>query len=98
MVRQSLAYWAFGVFFTIYLWIDALMLSLMTNPEVVGWYGVPMKLFQTFMFLPVVISTAWLPRLVRAFLDGGSGRSRARRPPPARDRARAEPADQRGLS
>jgi O-antigen/teichoic acid export membrane protein len=76
MVRQSAAYWAFGFFFTIYLWIDALMLSLLTRPEVVGWYGVPMKLFQTFMFLPVVISTAWLPRLVRAFVDGGAGRLR----------------------
>lgn len=71
MIRQSAAYWAFGLFFTIYLWVDALMLSLMTRPEVVGWYGVPMKLFQTFMFLPVVLSTAWLPRLVRAFVDGG---------------------------
>jgi O-antigen/teichoic acid export membrane protein len=82
MVRQSLAYWAFGVFFTIYLWIDALMLSLMTRPEVVGWYGVPMKLFQTFMFLPVVISMAWLPRLVRAYVaEGPDGlRAAARRP------------------
>jgi O-antigen/teichoic acid export membrane protein len=82
MVRQSLAYWAFGVFFTIYLWIDALMLSLMTSPEVVGWYGVPMKLFQTFMFLPVVISMAWLPRLVRAYVDEGplGLRAAARRP------------------
>jgi O-antigen/teichoic acid export membrane protein len=82
MVRESLAYWAFGVFFTIYLWVDALMLSVMTRPEVVGWYGVPMKLFQTFMFLPVVVSTAWLPRLVRAFVDGGPDglRAAARRP------------------
>jgi O-antigen/teichoic acid export membrane protein len=73
MVRQSAAYWVFGLFFTIYFWIDALMLSLMTRPEVVGWYGVPMKLFQTFMFLPVVLSTAWLPGLVRSFVDGGAG-------------------------
>jgi O-antigen/teichoic acid export membrane protein len=82
MVRQSMAYWAFGLFFTVYLWIDALMLSLMTRPEVVGWYGVPMKLFQTFMFLPVVIGTAWLPRLVRAFVDEGPEalRRAARRP------------------
>jgi O-antigen/teichoic acid export membrane protein len=82
MVRQSMAYWAFGLFFTIYLWIDALMLSLMTRPEVVGWYGVPMKLFQTFMFLPVVIGTAWLPRLVRTFVDEGPEalRRAARRP------------------
>jgi O-antigen/teichoic acid export membrane protein len=53
----------------IYLWIDFVMLSLMTNPDVVGWYSVPTRLFQTLMFLPVVIGTAWLPRLVRAFED-----------------------------
>jgi O-antigen/teichoic acid export membrane protein len=73
MVRQSTAYWVFGLFFTIYFWVDALMLSLMTRPEVVGWYGVPMRLFQTFMFLPVVLSTAWLPGLVRAFVGGHAG-------------------------
>src|SRR5919198_706129 len=70
MTRESLAYWAFGLFFLIYLWIDSVMLSLLTSPEVVGWYGVPMKLFQTLMFLPVVVSTAWLPRLVDAFRRG----------------------------
>src|SRR3954447_21244784 len=82
MMRESVAYWAGGVFFTIYLWIDALMLSLMTTPEVVGWYGVPMKLFQTFMFLPMIVSTAWLPRLVRTFVDRGPQelRGTARRP------------------
>jgi O-antigen/teichoic acid export membrane protein len=67
MARHSFAYWAFGVFFLIYLWIDSVMLSLMTRPEVVGWYGVPTKLFQSLMFLPVVVSTAWLPRLVSGF-------------------------------
>jgi O-antigen/teichoic acid export membrane protein len=81
MVRQSLAYWAFGVFFLIYLWIDAVMLSLMTRPEVVGWYGVPTKLFQTLMFLPVVVSTAWLPRLVGSFQHGEQElREKARTP------------------
>jgi O-antigen/teichoic acid export membrane protein len=67
MAKESVAYWAFGAFFMIYLWIDSAMLSLMTNPTVVGWYGVPTKLFQSMMFLPVLISTAWLPRLVREF-------------------------------
>jgi O-antigen/teichoic acid export membrane protein len=82
MVRASLAYWAFGLFFTVYLWIDALMLSLLTDETTVGWYGVPMKLFQTFMFLPVLISTAWLPKLVRRFeADGLPALQReARRP------------------
>ena len=67
MLRGSAAYWAFGVFFLIYLWIDTVMLSLLTNPQTVGYYGVPTRLFQTMMFLPVLISTAWLPRLVQAY-------------------------------
>jgi O-antigen/teichoic acid export membrane protein len=81
MVRQSVAYWAFGLFFMVYLWIDSVMLSLMTRPEVVGWYGVPTKLFQTLMFLPVLLSTAWLPRLVSAFEQGPERLTRAARAP-----------------
>jgi O-antigen/teichoic acid export membrane protein len=81
LVRQSVSYWAFGVFFMIYLWIDSLMLSLMTRAEVVGWYGVPMRLFQSLMFLPVVISTAYLPRLVRAFRGSRFELERAARTP-----------------
>jgi O-antigen/teichoic acid export membrane protein len=66
VVRQSLAYWVGGTFSMIYLWIDTVMLSLMTTARVVGWYGATTTLFQTVMFIPVLISTAWLPRLVRA--------------------------------
>jgi len=69
MLRESVAYWAFGLFFTIYLWIDSVLLSLLTSSTVVGWYGVPMRLFQTMMFFPVLLSTAWLPRLVTAYED-----------------------------
>jgi O-antigen/teichoic acid export membrane protein len=67
LVRGSMPYWAFGVFFMTYLWIDAAMLAAMTRPEVVGWYGLPTKLFTTLMFAPAILSTAWLPRLVSAF-------------------------------
>jgi O-antigen/teichoic acid export membrane protein len=81
MVRESVAYWAFGLFFMVYLWIDSVMLSLLTSAEVVGWYGVPTKLFQTLMFLPVLLSTAWLPRLVAAFEQGPDRLSRAARTP-----------------
>jgi O-antigen/teichoic acid export membrane protein len=70
MVRQSVAYWAFGLFGMVYFWIDTIMLSLMTRPQVVGWYGITSQLFQTLMFLPVLVQTAWLPRLVAAFTTG----------------------------
>ncbi len=67
MAKQSLAFWTFGLFGYFYLWIDTIMLSVMTRSEVVGWYGATTNLFQTLMFLPVLVSTAWLPRLVTAF-------------------------------
>ena len=66
LARGSLVYWTGGVFFLIYLWIDTAMLSVMTNPTVVGWYGVPSRFFQTLFFVPTLFATAWLPRLVRA--------------------------------
>jgi O-antigen/teichoic acid export membrane protein len=69
MIRASVAYWAFGIFFVLYLWIDLTMLSLMASREEVGWYAVPTRLFQTAMFFAVVVATAWLPRLVRAFQE-----------------------------
>jgi O-antigen/teichoic acid export membrane protein len=81
MVRESVSYWAFGLFFMIYLWIDAAMLSLLTNSTVVGWYGVPTKLFQTMMFVPVILSTAWLPRLVSAFEESPQQLHRLSRKP-----------------
>jgi len=71
LARESLPYWAFGVFFMIYLWIDFVMLSLLTTTEEVGWYSVPTRLFQTLMFFPVVVATAYLPAFVRGFELGG---------------------------
>src|SRR5205807_1888928 len=62
----SLPYLGFALFFTFYLWIDSLMLSVMTPTQVLGWYGLPTKLFGTLMFIPVILSTAWLPRLAAA--------------------------------
>jgi O-antigen/teichoic acid export membrane protein len=81
MAKESLAYWAFGLFFMVYLWIDAAMLSLMTNSTVVGWYGVPTKLFQSLMVVPVLVSTAWLPRLVSVFERSPSELAKAARTP-----------------
>lgn len=67
MVAASWSYWAYLFFFTFYLWIDSAMLALLTTPAVVGWYGLPTKLFGTLLFVPMIVSTAWLPRLCAAF-------------------------------
>jgi len=81
VARYSLPYWSFGLFFMIYLWIDSVMLSLLAHPAVVGWYGVSTKLFTTLMFVPAILATAWLPRLVRSFEGGSAGLHAAARVP-----------------
>jgi O-antigen/teichoic acid export membrane protein len=77
---HSLPYWGFVAFFTIYLWIDSLMLAAMTTTTVLGWYGLPTQLFGTLMFVPTILSTAWLSRLVRAHQGGMDTLLRAARP------------------
>ena len=81
VARASLSYWAYGLFFMLYLWIDFVMLSLLTRDEVVGWYSVPTRLFQTMMFLPVAVATAWLPHFVRGFEEGDEKLKEAARQP-----------------
>jgi O-antigen/teichoic acid export membrane protein len=81
LVTESIAYWSFALFYMIYLWIDTVILSLLTDSKVVGWYAVSTRLFTTLMFLPVILSTAWLPRLVTAFEESPRRlHERARRP------------------
>jgi O-antigen/teichoic acid export membrane protein len=69
MLSASMSYWAFAFFFTFYLWIDSAMLALLAPPAVVGWYGVPTRLFGSLLFAPMIISTAWLPRLAAAYAE-----------------------------
>ena len=81
LARASLPYLGFALFVTFYLWIDSLMLSVMTPARVLGWYGLPTKLFGTLMFVPVILSTAWLPRLAAAYRQGPAALDEAARVP-----------------
>lgn len=81
MSRKSSAFLASSVFGMIYLWIDTIMVSMMTSSRVVGWYGATTTLFQTLLFLPSIIVTAWLPRLVAAYAEGRDEMLRVARVP-----------------
>ncbi len=81
VAKHSAVYFTTSVFGMIYFWIDTIMLSLMTHARVVGWYGASTALFQTLMFLPVLVSTAWLPRFVRAFGESNEQLVRTARGP-----------------
>jgi O-antigen/teichoic acid export membrane protein len=81
LFRQSLTYWAFALFLTVYLWIDALMLAVLAPKAVLGWYGVSTRLMSTMMFLPLIVSTVWLPRLSASYTAGDDELKQAARVP-----------------
>ena len=70
MAKESGPYWVAWFFGYFYFWIDAIMLTLMTRSKVVGWYGATTSLFISLSFLPALVGTAWLPRLVASFAHG----------------------------
>jgi O-antigen/teichoic acid export membrane protein len=67
LIIGGLPFWATGIFLTIYLYIDSLMLSVMTNTTVVGWYNVPTRLFGMMLFIPTILGTAMFPAMARLF-------------------------------
>lgn len=66
---ESLPFSANYIIHSTYLWINAVLLAIFTSATVVGWYGVSSRLVTTLYFLPVIVSTALLPRLSASF-DG----------------------------
>lgn len=66
---ESLPFSANYIIHSTYLSINAVLLAMFTSATVVGWYGVSSRLVSTLYFLPVIISTALLPRLSASF-DG----------------------------
>jgi O-antigen/teichoic acid export membrane protein len=67
LLVSGLPFWATGLFLTIYLYVDSVMLSVMTNRAVVGWYAMPTKLFGLLLFIPTILGTAMFPALARAY-------------------------------
>jgi O-antigen/teichoic acid export membrane protein len=65
MLRPEVPYFLFSVFGVIYFRIDAVMLSLLTPADVVGWYGASYRLFDILMFLPSIFNIALFPVLAR---------------------------------
>jgi len=62
LFRKGIPFLAYGVLGVIYYRVDVVLLSLMTNDAVVGWYGAAYRLFDTMAFLPsLVIVTIMYP-------------------------------------
>lgn len=62
LVSTGMPFLLYGMLSVIYYRIDTVLLSLMTNATVVGWYGSAYRLFDTLIFLPtLVISNIMYP-------------------------------------
>jgi O-antigen/teichoic acid export membrane protein len=67
MLRESTTYLSVLIFRTIYIQIDIIVISLLVNETVIGWYGAADSLFGTLLFVPSVLITAVFPALSRLF-------------------------------
>lgn len=62
LLRTNIPFLIYGALSVIYGRIDTVLLSLMTNDTVVGWYGASYRLYDTLNFLPnIVIMTIMYP-------------------------------------
>ncbi len=69
VIRASFPYFMVSVFAVIYVQIDIVIISLLVNEEVLGWYGAADGLFATLMFIPSIFMTAIFPALTRLHAD-----------------------------
>ncbi len=67
LVRQGYPYWATSIFFTVYVWVDGIMLSLMTPAREVGWYSIGVQVISSLGFLPYAVTTAVFPVLSASY-------------------------------
>ena len=65
LLREGLPYFLWTIFAVVYYRIDAVMLTAMCPPAVVGWYGVAYRFFDVLMFLPSIFAGALFPILAR---------------------------------
>lgn len=65
LIKEGLPYWATLGFLSVYIWLDAVVLSLFGSIRENGWYGAAGSLISTLGFLPYVVTTAVFPALSR---------------------------------
>lgn len=64
-LKKSLPFWLTSIFILIYFRIDTVMLSIMKNYEVVGWYNAAYKALDAFYFIPGAVIAAVFPIMSR---------------------------------
>lgn len=66
---QSLPYAFTSIFLYIYFRIDTVMLSLMINDQVTGWYNAAYRLMDLLTYIPLLVIIAILPAMSKSFVE-----------------------------
>jgi O-antigen/teichoic acid export membrane protein len=69
MLQESATYLSVLIFRTLYIQVDIIIISLLVNETVIGWYGAADSLFGTLLFVPTVFITAAFPALSRMYTE-----------------------------
>jgi O-antigen/teichoic acid export membrane protein len=70
-IAIALQFGLIGVFSTIYIWIDSVMLSFMVNNEAVGLYNAAYRIITVLLFVPFVMNAAIFPVMSKLYDSGG---------------------------
>ena len=68
--QNSLPYMLTTVFLVVYMRIDIIIISWLTNEKEIGWYSSASTLFGTMLFVPTIFMTAVFPALSRMYVSG----------------------------
>lgn len=69
-IGTALQFGLIGVFSTIYIWIDSVMLSFMVNNEAVGLYNAAYRIITVLLFVPFVMNAALFPVMSKLYGSG----------------------------
>lgn len=67
LILSGLPFWSNGMFLTLYVWIDSVLLSVLASTREVGYYAAPTQVFSTIGFVPAIVTTVVFPALSSSF-------------------------------
>ncbi|MFY9638064.1 MAG: flippase [Methanobacterium sp.] len=71
-IKTAAQFGLIGVFVTIYIWIDSVMLSFMQGNEAVGLYNAAYRIVLFLLFIPAVINSAIFPVMSRLYVSSSN--------------------------
>jgi O-antigen/teichoic acid export membrane protein len=71
-IRTAAEFGFIGVFVTIYIWIDSVMLSFMQGNDAVGLYNAAYRIVLLLLFIPTVINSAIFPVMSRLYVSSSN--------------------------